>query len=298
MATAGNFWDDWQRKRDTQRLPGGDSRAWVDWADHPRILELVLDKVFGPPRRSLFECLSAAFPQLRSGHALSLCCGDGAFERQLIQTGVLQRVTGIDIAPVRVASAVAAAGLDFQVGDANSGNFGSQLYDAVIAKAALHHIECLEPALQGVRRALKPGGCLIAIDFFGPTRFQWTDAQLAAVNRFLAEEVPEPLRRQADGTLYSAVRPTLAEMIASDPSEAVRSGEILALLRQYFSRLEIRDIGGTLLQLIFSSSIVNNFDASSSQHNRIIEKAFALEQSLLACGAIEADFKFVAAYAD
>ena len=246
----------------------------------------------------MFECLGAAFPQLRSGHALSLCCGDGAFERQLIQTGVLQRVTGIDIAPVRVASAVAAAGLDFQIGDANSGNFGSQLYDAVIAKAALHHIECLESAFQGIRRALKPGGCLIAIDFFGPTRFQWTDAQLAAVNRFLADEVPESLRRQADGTLYSAVRPTLAEMIASDPSEAVRSGEILALLRQYFSRLEIRDIGGTLLQLIFSSSIVNNFDASSLQHNRIVERAFALEQSLLACGAIEADFKFVAAYVD
>ena len=298
MATAGNFWDAWQRKRDTERRPDGGSPKWVDWADHPRILELVLEKVFGPPRRSLFECLGAAFPQLSGGHALSLCCGDGAFERQLIQTGVLRRVTGIDIAPVRVASAVAAPGLDFQVGDANSGNFGRQLYDAVIAKAALHHIECLESAFEGIRRALKPGGCLIAIDFFGPTRFQWTDVQLAAVNRFLADEVPEPLRRQADGTLYSAVRPTPAEMIASDPSEAVRSGEILALLRQNFSRLEIRDIGGTLLQLIFSGSIVNNFDASSPQHNRIVEQAFALEQSLLACGAIEADFKFVAAYVD
>lgn len=106
------------------------------------------------------------------------------------------------------------------------------------------------------------------------------------------------MRRQADGSLYSAVRPTLAEMNASDPSEAVRSGEILELLRQYFPRLEIRDIGGTLLNLIFSSSIVNNFDESSPQHNRIVEKAFALEQSLLASGAIEADFKFVAAYVD
>lgn len=298
MANASNFWDDWQRKRDTERLLDGVSRKWVDWGNHPRILELVPGKVFGPPRRSLFECLSATFPQLRSGQALSLCCGDGAFERQLIQTGVLQRVTGIDIAPVRVASAVAVVGLDFQVGDANSGNFGSQLYDAVIAKAALYHIECLESALQGVRRALKPGGCLIAIDFFGPTRFQWTDVQLAAINRFLEEEVPESLRRQADGSLYSAVRPTLAEMNASDPSEAVRSGEILELLRQYFPRLEIRDIGGTLLNLIFSSSIVNNFDESSPQHNRIVEKAFALEQSLLAPGAIEADFKFVAAYVD
>lgn len=145
---------------------------------------------------------------------------------------------------------------------------------------------------------MKPGGCLIAIDFFGPTRLQYTDVQLETANRFLIDEVPEALRLQADGSIYSARRPTVAEMIASDPSEAVRSGEILALLRQHFRRLDVRDIGGTVLDLIFSSSIVNNFDESNPAHNRIVEKAFALEQSLLASGAIEADFKFVAAYAD
>lgn len=66
----------------------------------------------------------------------------------------------------------------------------------------------------------------------------------------------------------------------------------------FFSRLGIRDIGGTLLNLIFSSSIINNFDEFNPEHNRIVEKAFALEQSLLAAGTIEADFKFVAAYVD
>lgn len=299
-ARASDFWDQWQRNRDA--TPGPGNRKWVDWGGHPRILELILDRVFGPPRRSLMECLGDTFPQLRTGHALSLCCGDGGFERQLIQSGVLRRVTGIDIAPVRIASAAAGAGpdegLDFRVGNVNLGDFGSQQYDAVIAKAALHHIECLEAVFQGIRRTLKPGGCLIAIDFFGPTRLQYTELQLETANRFLIDEVPEALRLQADGSIYSARRSTVAEMIAGDPSEAVRSGEILALLRQHFRRLDVRDIGGTLLDLIFSSSIVNNFDESNPAHNRIVEKAFALEQSLLASGAIDADFKFVAAYDD
>ena len=78
------------------------------------------------------------------------CREFGCLAGHMIQTRVLQRVTGIDIAPVRVASAVAEAGLDFQLGDANSGNFGHRQYNAVIAKAALHHIERLETALQGV----------------------------------------------------------------------------------------------------------------------------------------------------
>lgn len=299
---ARDFWDRWQRDRNARSRPGRAGQKWVDWGDHPRIRELILNRVFGPPPGNLFECLGATFPQLRTGHALSLCCGDGGFERQLIQSGVLRRVTGMDIAPVRIASAAAGAGpdegLDFRVGDANLGDFGSRQYDAVIAKAALHHIECLEAALQGIRRVLKPGGCLIAIDYFGPTRFQWTDIQLETANRFLIDEVAEALRLQPDGSIYSARRPSVAEMIASDPSEAARSGEILALLRRHFPRLDVRDIGGTILQLIFSSSIVNNFDESNPAHNCIVEKAFALEQSLLVSGAIDADFKFVAAYGD
>ena len=33
---------------------------------------------------------------------------------------------------------------------------------------------------------LEPGGLLFVEDFVGPARFQWTDAQLEAINRLLS----------------------------------------------------------------------------------------------------------------
>jgi SAM-dependent methyltransferase len=290
------FWDDWQLRRGAERRRDEAGTRWVDWGDHPRVLERVLERAFGPPRRTLYACLGDAYPQLKTAHALSLCCGDAGFERQLLAAGVVRRVTGIDLSPVRVASAAPADGLELRVDDVNGGDFGRCGYDAIIAKAALHHIERLETAFEGMVRALKPGGFLLAIDFFGPTRFQWTDVQLDAANRFLETEVPEALRRQADGSLYRASRPTVAHVIETDPSEAVRSGEIMDLLPRYFPRVEVRDVGGTLLNLIFAGTIVNNFDERNPAHNGIVDRACALEQSLLEAGAITSDFKIVAAY--
>jgi hypothetical protein len=42
-------------------------------------------------------------------------------------------------------------------------------------------------------------------------------------------------------------------MLAHDPSEAVRSDEILPLLEQHFDILEKRFYGGTLLHVLFAS---------------------------------------------
>ncbi len=81
--------------------------------------------------------------------------------------------------------------LDFIVCDVNSGNFGNDKYDVVFAKAALHHVEQLGSLMQGIRQCLKPDGHLVTIDFFGPTRFQWTGCQLQAANNFIAENMPK-----------------------------------------------------------------------------------------------------------
>jgi SAM-dependent methyltransferase len=295
MTQAAQHWDEWQREH--AAAPG----AFVDWGDHPRVLALVYEKLFGSSSTTLFDFLKAAYPSFAEATALSLCCGDGGFEKLLVSQGVFGRIVGTDLSPVRVEAANQQRGelrqkLEYRVADANSGDFGEQLYDVVFAKAALHHVEQLEQLFAGIRRCLRPGGCLATIDFFGPTRFQWTDAQLAAANRFLATEVPEQLLRKPDGTLHRNIaRPTVQQMIAMDPSEAVRSGELYGLLAANM-RIETElALGGTLLNLILDGTIVNNFDPRVQEHNRIIEKAFALEQTLIAAGEIGSDFKLIVA---
>jgi SAM-dependent methyltransferase len=291
----GEHWNHWQQQR--QRS----GAAWTDWGDHPRILQHLQRDLFGSPTTSVFAFLAACNPGFSRGHALSLCSGDGAFEKLLVEQGVFASVVGIDLAHERVQQANASRGdlagrLRYEVGDVNRGDFGDAACDVVFAKAALHHVEDLEALMRGLRRGLRPGGHLVTIDFFGPTRFQWTAAQLAAANHFLRHEVPEALRRRSDGTLADAVpQPTPQQVAAVDPSEAVRSGELYDLLREHMQIEHDLALGGTLLNLIFDASIVNNFDVADEAAMRIVDKAYAFERELMRRGEIGSDFRLLVA---
>ncbi|MBI3369704.1 MAG: class I SAM-dependent methyltransferase, partial [Burkholderiales bacterium] len=229
----GDYWNHWQDER--QR----DGRVWADWGDHPRILRHLQRDLFGSAETTVFDFLRGANPAFARAHAISLCCGDGAFEKLLVEQGVFGSVVGIDLADQRVQQANERRGaladrLRYEVADANLGDFGEASRDVVFAKAALHHIAELEAMMNDMRRALRPGGHLVTLDFFGPTRFQWTDAQLGAVNDFLRDEVPLDLRRRADGSTVDVVpRPTPQEVAEMDPSEAVRSGELHAFIHRH-----------------------------------------------------------------
>ncbi|MBI5278175.1 MAG: class I SAM-dependent methyltransferase [Burkholderiales bacterium] len=288
---AARHWDEWQARQ------GG--RGYVDWADHPAVMALLQRELFGDASVSVLHFLESNYPQFGAARAVSLCCGDGAFERLLVEHGIFGSVVGTDLSPVRVAHANAARGalasrLQYVVGDANDADFGEQAFDVVFAKAALHHIENLEGALAGMRRALKPGGRLVTIDFFGPTRFQWTDAQLAAANRLL-DAMPAELVTRADGSRYRAERPTVEAMIALDPSEAVRAGELYGLLRRHFTIEHDFAAGGALLNLVLDGSIVNLFDPANEAHDEWIRRAFRIERELMATGEIASDFRFIVA---
>ena len=294
-SAAAAYWDNWQRDKNAA------GERWHDWGEHPFLLRLIQDSLFGSPDTTVFEYLKRRYPDFSGAAALSLCAGDGDFERMLVERGVFGHITGVDISSERVRSANERHGdlgehLRFIAGDVNAGDFGAGLYDAVFAKAALHHVEGLENLFAGLDACLRPGGRLVTIDFFGPTRFQWSDAQLEQANRLL-REIPAQLRRRADGTVKEEItRPTIEEMIAADPSEAVRSSEIHDFIRRHFDILEEFDIGGTLLNLVFTPDIINNFRPGDSGQEGVLQRAFAEERRLMTVeGAIASDFKLIVA---
>jgi trans-aconitate methyltransferase len=85
---------------------------------------------------------------------LDLGCGDGRLTEELVAAGCA--VVGVDSSPEQVAAA-RARGLDARVMDAQALDFDGE-FDAVFSNAALHWMK--EPArvLEGVARALRPGG--------------------------------------------------------------------------------------------------------------------------------------------
>lgn len=138
----------------------------------------------------------------------------------------------------------------------------------------------------GGRQAVLPAGL--------PQRLldKWRDGDLlAAVGRRLrllrAARAGAPLEKS------TANLPTARSVIAVDPSEAVRSDEIVPLLRQYFDIVETKPLGGTILQFLLAD-IAGNFqqDETGAQ---LLEMLFAIEDALIDAGHLDSDFAYIVA---
>jgi len=91
---------------------------------------------------------------------LDLGCGTGHLTAQIAESGAV--VTGVDRSAEMVAAAqVAYPNLKFEISDARNLSFREE-FDAVFSNAMLHWIHEPERVLQGVWRALRPGGRFVA----------------------------------------------------------------------------------------------------------------------------------------
>ena len=89
---------------------------------------------------------------------LDLGCGDGALTLKLADAGA--DVLGVDMSD-DLLSAARARGLTVQNGDGHTLGFSAQ-FDAVFSNAALHWMSQPEKVIDGISRALKPGGRFVA----------------------------------------------------------------------------------------------------------------------------------------
>ena len=85
---------------------------------------------------------------------LDLGCGDGALAAKIAERGA--EVIGVDSSPAMV-EAARGRGIEAVVMDAAKLTFQPD-FDAVFSNAALHWMRDIDPVLEGVRRALLPGG--------------------------------------------------------------------------------------------------------------------------------------------
>lgn len=86
--------------------------------------------------------------------------------------------------------------------------------------------------------------------------------------------------------------PTERSVIAVDPSEAVRSAEIMPILQTLFDVIEYRPLGGSILQFLLAD-IAGNFQDETGE--QLLEVFFRLEDALIACGDLPSDFAYIVA---
>jgi ubiquinone/menaquinone biosynthesis C-methylase UbiE len=320
------------QRRISKKITGDANRNWISY---------IVEKYFGN-LKPILKCLS-------------LCCGEGGFERELASLSAFSHCDAYDISESQIKKAKKLAlekgfyNIDYEQKDVNSLVLPTNYYDVVFSNSAVHHIKNLEHLFKQIYNSLRPEGLFILNEYIGPSQFQFSERQMEVMNATLRilplkyrmsrryfEQVftnkghPRGiLKRESFFIFYKRIiekiksgqfleavmrklklkinallkkshyktyiqRPTIGEMNINDPSEAIRSAEILPILKDYFEVIEKKEYGGTILQFLLSD-IAGNFDPNNCNDMQLLELLFKIEDTLIDCGDLSSDFALIVA---
>ena len=146
----------------------------------PRRYDVVTAVLFAGRRRQSFRALMAVSGARPGDRILDVGCGTGYFARMLAEAaGADGAVVGIDAAPEMIDHAASRSRSDsklsFKVGSAGALDFPDSSFDVVVCSLTMHHLAHADqlPAIQEMRRVLRPGGTLLIAEFQPPTGHGW-----------------------------------------------------------------------------------------------------------------------------
>jgi SAM-dependent methyltransferase len=251
-----------------------DDKRYGRWFAHPLLQQEWFDVIFrehGAP--TYIDWLAKRINQINPAEILVPCCGDGHFERAVARKGVAARFHCLDIADQAVAQARRAArdlpNLVYEVADINTASLSENRYGLCMAVNSLHHVENLEHFFDRLRSALKPGGMIIMTDYVGPSRLQWS-AEVCSMAQPFLDMLPRQYRRTGPTDIYEKVQPPdLQALMKADPSEAVRSADILPALSQRFDVADKIDFGGAIIMPVLMN-IIENFPPDDDEARALV----------------------------
>lgn len=231
---AARFWDDHHSIAEDPRF----------WMAHPLCRATINRRVTGNPNEWPLEWFARVYGPRKVG--LSLGCGIGNLERSARRIGFCESIMGVDVSPRSLEVARERAreeetqGLTYVEADLNQLKLPRGVYDVVFIHQSLHHVGSLEKLLGRVARSLKPEGVLFLDEWTGPAMTEWSPTLMARPAALFAE-IPRAWRQ------WPEFQPPVN---GDDPSEGIRSSDILPTLNLYFDSIEVRPYGGHLAALL------------------------------------------------
>jgi SAM-dependent methyltransferase len=201
--------------------------------------DALASEILGIERNTSALFWIAAKKGLNFEHGLTLGCGAGRCERELLAKGVCRSFHGIDISEEAIIAAREVAReqnlpITYEVADLNFVELPKKTFDLVVAQTSLHHVLFLERVAEQVWRSVKSDGYLWIHDFIGETQWQYDPKRLSLMNDILAA-LPEKFRRNTlSGQLVTEIRRPEPGHLAS-PFESIRSGEIMPVFQRWFT---------------------------------------------------------------
>jgi SAM-dependent methyltransferase len=226
-----------------------------------------------------------------------LGCGSGWLERALATPGGgIRSILACDVAKETVERARAhaeregKAWIDYRVVNLENDELPAGPFDAIIANDVLHHITDLEGLYVRIHDALAPRGRFVFNEYVGPNRFQYDDERIELINRYF-RLFPDNCRWDpvSNSCLWKRTRVDERKLTEEDPTEAVRSEDVLPLAREAFEVVaEIPYGGGLLNPLLFG--VIAGFEPGRAEHDRVLEILCAAEARLTESGQLAPDF--------
>lgn len=231
---------------------------------------------------------------------LSIGCGElTAPEMTLYKTGYFSAFDVMDIAAKLLerqeqkASAQGLEAITYIKQDLNRVQLGDSKYDLIWAVGTVHHIENLEDFFDQVQSALTPNGIFVMREYVGPNRIQLTDEQLAITNEILSY-LPDKYKWTPSGHIKNKeLRVDVDALLQLDPSESVRSQDIVPLFKEKLDIIHLAWTGGTILHPLLNQ-IGSNFE-QDEESIAMLKILIMLERILVEKKAIPSDYIFAMA---
>jgi hypothetical protein len=149
-------------------------------------------------------------------------------------------------------------------------------------------VEELELLFAALQQILQPDGILAFCEYTGPNRFQYSDQQLTRVNEYL-QRIPRHLRVHPDtGHVVEKIARVDPEVLArEDPSEAVRSEDVIPAALERFEATILKPYNGGLLNPLVQDIVVN---FHTDEGREVLELLCNEERRLTEAGEIGPNF--------
>jgi ubiquinone/menaquinone biosynthesis C-methylase UbiE len=244
----------------------------------------------------IFEHLLRRLRSRDGVRMLSAGSGPGGIELALAREAPGARITCVDVNPKlirRGEQQAAAEGLAvrFEQADLNTIRLPAGQYDIVFCHASLHHLVALEHVFTEIRRALAPGGELIAVEVITRNGYRMWPETRKLVHAIWAT-LPERFR--VNHTAYPGKWPDRKIWESGtgvSGMECVRSEEILPLLRKHF-REEMFVPYLSFCRRFFDTMYGPNYDLSRGLDRAILDWLWQLDCESVETGSLRGETMF------
>jgi 2-polyprenyl-3-methyl-5-hydroxy-6-metoxy-1,4-benzoquinol methylase len=249
-------------------------------------------------------------------NAISVGCGNGNKEMDLVLNGLVRHFTLFEISEKRIAQGQLMAqqlGITDRVTFRTDDPFQAitePSYDMVHWNDSLHHMFNVDQAVLWSREILKPQGLFYMDEYVGPNRFQWSQQNLELaqqvrmllpkkylrtsspnLSKYLAKTICRTVGIQETRTYVprTVTRPDPEVVASLDPSESVDSQSIIPALTRHFPEAEIIYTGGIVYHTALND-LFHNFSENDQYDRALLDSLLLIDELSLRSGRYQSNY--------